>query len=220
MLTALVDIVLALLHLCLERPVKNPCLLWHRSIALGKNGKLVPWYVELLYRFPNNLLAYPTRINVGGIPGWQAYSWWFNLQMFQYISTCDTLPLSHAAFNNFSPSSSSTTQFCQSLLPIPMVPRIGEETRIPEDPNWTYSTLVASKLFCSEAGTGGAGIFCVFLICFFAWESFWIKCARSIDILLTAHPHTTEEPGSYIGRGIHRQIEIGLIVIISDFNHS
>ena len=33
------------------------------------------------------------------------------------------------------------------------------ETRSPEDPNWTYSTLVAFTLLCSEAGTGGAGIF-------------------------------------------------------------
>ena len=42
---------------------------------------------------------------------------------------------------------------------MPIVPRIGAETRSPEDPNWTYSTLVAFTLLCSEAGTGGAGIF-------------------------------------------------------------
>ena len=69
------------------------------------------------------------------------------------------LPLSQAAFNISNPSSSSITQFCQSLLPIPMVPRIGEETRSPEEPSWTYSTLVAFTLLCNEAGTGGAGIF-------------------------------------------------------------
>ena len=69
------------------------------------------------------------------------------------------LPLSQAAFNISSPSSSSITQFCQSLLPIPMVPKIGAETRSPEDPSWIYSTLVAFRLLCSEAGTGGAGIF-------------------------------------------------------------
>lgn len=39
-----------------------------------------------------------------------------------------------------------------------MVPRIGEDTRSPEEPNWTYSTLVAFTLLFSEAGTGGAGI--------------------------------------------------------------
>ena len=33
------------------------------------------------------------------------------------------------------------------------------ETRRPEDPNWTYSTLVAFTLLCSEAGTGSADIF-------------------------------------------------------------
>lgn len=69
------------------------------------------------------------------------------------------LPLSHAAFNISNPSSSSITQSNQSLLPIPMVPRIGAETRRPEEPSWTYSTLVAFTLLCSEAGTGGAGIF-------------------------------------------------------------
>ena len=41
---------------------------------------------------------------------------------------------------------------------MPIVPRIGVETRSPEDPNWTYSTLVAFTLLCSEEGTGGAGI--------------------------------------------------------------
>lgn len=42
---------------------------------------------------------------------------------------------------------------------MPMVPRIGMETRSPEEPSWTYSTLVAFTLRCSEEGTVGAGIF-------------------------------------------------------------
>lgn len=36
--------------------------------------------------------------------------------------------------------------------------RTGDETRSPEEPSWTYSTFVASKLRWSDAGTGGTGI--------------------------------------------------------------
>lgn len=41
-----------------------------------------------------------------------------------------------------------------------MVPKIGEDTRSPDDPSWTYSTLVALTLLCNEEGTGieGGGI--------------------------------------------------------------
>ena len=71
------------------------------------------------------------------------------------------IPLSQAAFNTSNPSSSSMTHFAHSLLPMPMVPRIGEETRSPEEPSWTYSTLVPFRLLCSEAGRGGADILLV-----------------------------------------------------------
>jgi hypothetical protein len=69
LLTALVDIVFALLHLRLKRPAENARFLWDRSTAFGQDGKLVPGYLELFYRFPNNLLVYTARIDVGGIPG-------------------------------------------------------------------------------------------------------------------------------------------------------
>lgn len=77
---------------------------------------------------------------------------------FQYIPLIISLPLSHAAFNSSNPSSSSITQSIHFLLPIPMVPRIGTETRSPEEPSLTYSTFVAFALLCSEAGTGGIDI--------------------------------------------------------------
>ena len=65
----MIDIVFALLHLHLKRPVENARFLWDRSTALGQEDKLVPGYLELFYRFPDNLLVYTTRIDVGGIPG-------------------------------------------------------------------------------------------------------------------------------------------------------
>jgi hypothetical protein len=69
LLTALIDIVFALLHLRLKRPVENARFLWNCSIALGQDGKLVPGYLELSYRLPNDLLVYAAGIDVGGIPG-------------------------------------------------------------------------------------------------------------------------------------------------------
>jgi hypothetical protein len=69
LLTPLVDIVLALLHLRLKWPVEDTWFLWNRSTALGQDGKLVPGYLELFYRFPNDLLIYAARIDVGCIPG-------------------------------------------------------------------------------------------------------------------------------------------------------
>lgn len=69
LLTALVDIVFALLHLRLKRPVENARFLWDRSTALSQDGKLVLGYLELFNRFPNDLLVYAAGIDVGGIPG-------------------------------------------------------------------------------------------------------------------------------------------------------
>jgi hypothetical protein len=69
LLTALVDIVFALFHLRLKRPVENARFLWDRSKALGQNGKLVSGYLEPSDRFPNDLLVYAVGIDVGGIPG-------------------------------------------------------------------------------------------------------------------------------------------------------
>ena len=69
LLTALVDIVFALLHLRLKQPAENARFFWDRSTALGQDGKLVPGYLELFYRFPNDLLVYAAGIDVGGIPG-------------------------------------------------------------------------------------------------------------------------------------------------------
>jgi hypothetical protein len=68
-LTALVDIVFALLHLRLKRPVENARFLWDRSTALSQDGKLVPGYLELFNRFSNDLFVYAAGIDVGGIPG-------------------------------------------------------------------------------------------------------------------------------------------------------
>ena len=152
----LVDIVFALLHLRLEQPIENARFLWDRSTALGQDGKFVPGYPELLYRLANDLLVEPLGIDIGGIPGCEAY-YSFN-DSLQYIFYVSDLPLSQAAFNISIPWSSSITQVCQSLLPIPMAPKIGVETRSPEEPNWTYSTLVAFRLLCSEAGSDGAVI--------------------------------------------------------------
>ncbi len=109
------------------------------------------------------------------------------------------LPLSQAAFNNSNPSSSSIAQFCQSLLPIPMVPRIGTETRSPEEPNWTYSTLVAFTLLCSEAGTGGTGIFLLEKI----FES--KVSVHEVSMLSAAY---AGNKALYIGSGIHMRIGI------------
>ena len=66
--TALVDIFFALLHLRLKRPVENARFLWNRSTTLGQDGKLVPGYIELLDRFPDDLLVHAAGIDVGGIP--------------------------------------------------------------------------------------------------------------------------------------------------------
>ena len=109
------------------------------------------------------------------------------------------LPLSQAAFNISNPSSSSITQFCQSLLPIPMVPRIGAETRSPEEPSWTYSTLVAFMLLCSEAGAGSAGIFLLEKV----FES--KVSVHGVSMLSTA---SARNQALYIGRGIHLWIGI------------
>lgn len=112
------------------------------------------------------------------------------------------LPLSQAAFNISNPSSSPITQFCQSLLPIPMVPRIGAETRSPEEPSWTYSTLVAFTLLCREVGTGSAGIFLL-------EEVFESKISlHEISMLSTA---SACNQALYIGRGIHLRIGIDSI---------
>jgi len=111
--------------------------------------------------------------------------------VYYYISY---LPLSQAAFNISNPSCSSITQFIHSLLPIPMVPRIGEETRSPEEPSWTYTTLVAFTLLCSEAGTGGAGIFLVMKV-------FKSKVsAHNVSMLSTV---SACNEASYIDRGIN-----------------
>ena len=69
LLTALIDIVFALFHLRLKRPVEDARFLWDRSTALGQDGKLVPGYLELFNRFPNDFLVYAAGINVGSIPG-------------------------------------------------------------------------------------------------------------------------------------------------------
>lgn len=69
LLTALVDIVFALCHLRLKWPVENSRFLWDRSTALGQDGKLVSGYLELPYRFPNDLLVYAAGIDIRGIPG-------------------------------------------------------------------------------------------------------------------------------------------------------
>lgn len=58
-----------------------------------------------------------------------------------------------------------------------MVPKIGLETRRPEEPSWTYSTLVASRLLCSEAGTGGA---CMLLASGFREEGQFAQSKRVI----------------------------------------
>lgn len=61
--------------------------------------------------------------------------------------------LAYAACKSLKTSaSSSTTQDCQSLWPMDMAPRIGTETRRPEEPSCLYSILVASKLACSSLG--------------------------------------------------------------------
>src|SRR2546423_12290115 len=64
-------------------------------------------------------------------------------------------PRSHAPFSSSRPSFSSITQSIQSLWPNDMAPRMGRETRRPDDPSWTYETFVPSRLPCSSLGTGG-----------------------------------------------------------------
>lgn len=112
------------------------------------------------------------------------------------------LPLFRAAFNISNPSSYSIFQSCQSLLPIPRVPRIGEEIRSPEEPDRTYSTLVAFTLLRTKVETGGASIF------------LREKISRSKTSLRTdLFPSTASacNKALYNGREIHLQISINLI---------
>ena len=116
----------------------------------------MPGYSELFNRLANDLLGLAAGVDISGIPGGEAYYSFNNsTSVYLYVSY---LPLSQAAFNSAIPWSSSMAQLCHSLLPIPMAPKIGEETRSPEEPNWTYSTLVAFRLLCSEVGSDGAVI--------------------------------------------------------------
>ena len=69
LLTALVDIVLALSRFRLERPVEHSRFLWDCSTALGKDNKLVLGDLELLHRFSNDFLVATAGIDVGSIPG-------------------------------------------------------------------------------------------------------------------------------------------------------
>jgi hypothetical protein len=72
-LTALVDIVLALLHLSFKHPVKNSWLLRHSSKAFGQNCDLVSRYIKFLQCLANDLLVHAVRIDIGRIPSCQAY---------------------------------------------------------------------------------------------------------------------------------------------------
>ena len=69
LLTALIDIIFALLHLRLKKPIEDTCLLWDRPITFGQDSNLMPGYFELSYCFPNDLFIHTARINVSGIPG-------------------------------------------------------------------------------------------------------------------------------------------------------
>ena len=112
------------------------------------------------------------------------------------------LPLFRAASNISNPSSYSSFQSCQSLLPIPRVPRIGEEIRSPDEPDRTYSTLVAFTLLLTKVGTGGASIF-------LREKLFRSKTSLHADLF----PSTASACNNalYNGREIHLQISINLI---------
>ena len=69
LLTALVDIVLALLHLRLKRQLEHSRFLWNRSTSLGQDDKLVLGDLEFLHRFSNDFLVDTAGTDVGSIPG-------------------------------------------------------------------------------------------------------------------------------------------------------
>lgn len=69
----MIDIVLALLHLRLKRPIEDTRFIWDSSKTLGQEGHLVSGYPELFDRFPNDLLVYAVGVDIGNIPGREAY---------------------------------------------------------------------------------------------------------------------------------------------------
>lgn len=73
MFTPLVNIIFALRQLSFEEPIENARLLWHRSADLGKNGDLFPRNLKLFDRLANNLFIGAAGVDVGRIPGGDAY---------------------------------------------------------------------------------------------------------------------------------------------------
>lgn len=68
-------------------------------------------------------------------------------------------------------------------------------------PSWTYSTLVAFTMICSDAGTGGAGIL--------GEKVFESKVSiHEVSMLSTA---SACNDALYIGRGIYLRTRINLI---------
>lgn len=67
-LTALVNIILALLHLRLIWPIKDPRFFRYRSHDLRQDSELVSGNVKLLDRFAHDLLVETARVYIGSIP--------------------------------------------------------------------------------------------------------------------------------------------------------
>lgn len=96
-------------------------------------------------------------IDVGSVPGVQATVVGALEQGvdFRWVRDEPGLPVGVAWSESETRLGASCTKTGSDDLPNDMAPRMGTETRKPDLPNWVYETLVSSRLFWRDWGTGG-----------------------------------------------------------------